>query len=56
MSKSESNNLRVLQCSTAEMALNCKVAVVTGAALGIGKAVAEILLQNGVRVTAALQC
>lgn len=29
------------------MALNGKTAVVTGAALGIGKAITEILLQNG---------
>lgn len=36
------------------MALDGKVAVVTGAAMGIGKAVTEILLQNGAKVTAAL--
>uniref|UniRef100_A0A3Q4MJ63 15-hydroxyprostaglandin dehydrogenase n=1 Tax=Neolamprologus brichardi TaxID=32507 RepID=A0A3Q4MJ63_NEOBR len=33
------------------MALNGKTAVVTGAALGIGKAITEILLQNGAKVT-----
>uniref|UniRef100_UPI0037E93146 15-hydroxyprostaglandin dehydrogenase [NAD(+)] n=1 Tax=Semicossyphus pulcher TaxID=241346 RepID=UPI0037E93146 len=33
------------------MALEGKVAVVTGAALGIGKAITEILLQNGAKVT-----
>ncbi|XP_075878490.1 15-hydroxyprostaglandin dehydrogenase [NAD(+)]-like [Nelusetta ayraudi] len=33
------------------MALTGKVAVVTGAAQGIGKAVTEILLQNGVKVS-----
>ncbi|XP_060942459.1 15-hydroxyprostaglandin dehydrogenase [NAD(+)]-like [Limanda limanda] len=33
-----------------EMALNGKIAVVTGAALGIGKAITEILLQNGATV------
>ncbi|CAB1418860.1 unnamed protein product [Pleuronectes platessa] len=32
------------------MALNGKIAVVTGAALGIGKAITEILLQNGAKV------
>ncbi|XP_035522439.1 15-hydroxyprostaglandin dehydrogenase [NAD(+)]-like isoform X1 [Morone saxatilis] len=32
------------------MALNGKIAVVTGAALGIGKAMTEILLQNGATV------
>ncbi|XP_019941178.2 15-hydroxyprostaglandin dehydrogenase [NAD(+)]-like [Paralichthys olivaceus] len=32
------------------MALNGKIAVVTGAALGIGKAITEILLQNGATV------
>lgn len=32
------------------MALNGKIAVVTGAALGIGKAMTEILLQNGAKV------
>lgn len=31
------------------MALNGKTAVVTGAALGIGKAITEILLQNGAK-------
>uniref|UniRef100_A0A668UZ65 15-hydroxyprostaglandin dehydrogenase [NAD(+)] n=1 Tax=Oreochromis aureus TaxID=47969 RepID=A0A668UZ65_OREAU len=33
------------------MALKGKTAVVTGAALGIGKAITEILLQNGAKVT-----
>lgn len=33
-----------------EMALNGKIAVVTGAAMGIGKAMAEILLKNGAQV------
>lgn len=32
------------------MALNGKTAVVTGAALGIGKAITEILLQNAAKV------
>ncbi|XP_041808441.1 15-hydroxyprostaglandin dehydrogenase [NAD(+)]-like [Chelmon rostratus] len=32
------------------MALNGKIAVVTGAAMGIGKAMVEILLQNGAKV------
>lgn len=32
------------------MALNGKIAAVTGAAMGIGKAITEILLQNGVKV------
>lgn len=32
------------------MALNSKVAIVTGAAMGIGKAITEILLQNGAKV------
>lgn len=32
------------------MALNGKIAVVTGAAMGIGKAITEILLQNGAKV------
>ncbi|KAM9348667.1 15-hydroxyprostaglandin dehydrogenase [NAD(+)]-like [Symphorus nematophorus] len=32
------------------MALSGKIAVVTGAAMGIGKAVTEILLQNGAKV------
>ncbi|XP_059207044.1 15-hydroxyprostaglandin dehydrogenase [NAD(+)]-like [Centropristis striata] len=32
------------------MALNGKTAVVTGAAMGIGKAITEILLQNGAKV------
>uniref|UniRef100_A0A3Q0RVQ3 15-hydroxyprostaglandin dehydrogenase [NAD(+)] n=1 Tax=Amphilophus citrinellus TaxID=61819 RepID=A0A3Q0RVQ3_AMPCI len=32
------------------MALNGKTAVVTGAAMGIGKAIVEILLQNGAKV------
>ncbi|XP_027129666.1 15-hydroxyprostaglandin dehydrogenase [NAD(+)] isoform X5 [Larimichthys crocea] len=33
------------------MALNGKIAVVTGAAIGIGKAMTEKLLQNGAKVT-----
>lgn len=53
---SESDHLRVSLCCAVEMALTGKVAVVTGAAQGIGKAVTEILLQNGVKVTAARQC
>lgn len=53
---SESDHLPVSLCRTVEMALTGKVAVVTGAAQGIGKAVTEILLQNGVKVTAALHC
>ncbi|XP_029304310.1 15-hydroxyprostaglandin dehydrogenase [NAD(+)]-like [Cottoperca gobio] len=32
------------------MALNGKIAVVTGAAMGIGKAITEILMQNGAKV------
>lgn len=32
------------------MALNGKITVVTGAALGIGKEITEILLQNGAKV------
>lgn len=32
------------------MALNGQVAVVTGAAMGIGRAITEILLQNGAKV------
>lgn len=32
------------------MALNGKIAVVTGAVMGIGKAVTELLLQNGAKV------
>lgn len=32
------------------MALSGKIAVVTGPALGIGKAMTEILLQNGAKV------
>uniref|UniRef100_H3DFA5 15-hydroxyprostaglandin dehydrogenase [NAD(+)] n=1 Tax=Tetraodon nigroviridis TaxID=99883 RepID=H3DFA5_TETNG len=32
------------------MALNGQIAVVTGAAMGIGRAIAEILLQNGAKV------
>lgn len=32
------------------MALNGQIAVVTGAAMGIGRAVTEILLQNGAKV------
>lgn len=32
------------------MALANKIAVVTGAALGIGKAITEILLKNGAKV------
>lgn len=39
-----------------KMALNGRVAIVTGAALGIGKALTEMLLQNGAKVAAALQC
>lgn len=35
---------------TTNMALNGRVAVVTGAALGIGKAMTEILLHNGAKV------
>lgn len=31
-----------------EMALYNKIAIVTGAAIGIGKAITEILLKNGV--------
>ncbi|CAB1418859.1 unnamed protein product [Pleuronectes platessa] len=38
------------QYPTAEMALNGKNAVVTGAVMGIGKAITEILLQNGAKV------
>lgn len=53
---SKSDHLRVSYCCTVEMALTGKVAVVTGAAQGIGKAVTEILLQNGAKVTAARQC
>lgn len=33
-----------------EMALNGQVAAVTGAAMGIGRAITEILLQNGAKV------
>uniref|UniRef100_A0A3Q0S105 Zgc:56585 n=1 Tax=Amphilophus citrinellus TaxID=61819 RepID=A0A3Q0S105_AMPCI len=37
------------------MALNGKTAVVTGAAMGIGKAIVEILLQNGAKVELKLK-
>lgn len=42
-----------LVCSDrgSEMALNGRTAVVTGAAMGIGKAITKILLQNGAKVT-----
>nr|XP_015816736.2 15-hydroxyprostaglandin dehydrogenase [NAD(+)] isoform X2 [Nothobranchius furzeri] len=39
-----------LQAAAAEMALEGKTAVVTGAAMGIGKAMTVILLQNGAKV------
>ncbi len=32
------------------MALNGKIAVVTGAAMGIGRAITEVFLQNGAKV------
>ncbi len=38
------------------MALNGKNAVVTGAAMGIGKAISEMLLQNGAKVKKSLVC
>lgn len=34
-----------------EMALDGKIAVVTGAAHGLGKGISEILLQNGAKET-----
>lgn len=40
--------------SSTEMALSGKTAVVTGAAMGIGKAITEILLKNGAKVRVAL--
>lgn len=36
------------------MALSGKIAVVTGAAMGIGRAITEILLQNGAKVNFGL--
>ncbi len=36
------------------MALNGKTAVVTGAAMGIGRAISETLLQNGAKVKKSL--
>lgn len=36
--------------TTADMALTGKVAVVTGAAMGIGKAMTEILMKSGAKV------
>lgn len=42
--------LSLLVSSVSKMALNGKIAVVTGAAMGIGKAITEILLQNGAKV------
>lgn len=36
------------------MALDGQIAVVTGAAMGIGRAITEILLVNGAKVTLGL--